>query len=130
MKDYCKVYMPIDINKLRPNLEQASKQDIYIYQRKISSMLYAANITWLDVARTASKLSKFSQNPLPTHDAAATRAIVYLYQMKTLAIEYLNENIKNHIFAKASNAVFGDNSVSKKSTEGYLFTLYKGPIDW
>jgi len=93
-------------------------------------MLYVANITWLDVARTASKLLEFSQNSLLTHDVAATRAIAYLYQMKTLAIEYSNENVKNYIFARASDAVFGDNSVSRKSTEGYLFTLYGGPIDW
>ena len=45
-------------------------------------------------------------------------------------IKYLTENIKNYIFARASNAVFRDNLVSRKSTEGYLFTLYGGPIDW
>ena len=67
---------------------------------------------------------------MPIHDTAATRAIAYLYQIKTLAIEYSTKNIKNYIFARASNAAFGDNSVSRKSTEGYLFTLYKRPIDW
>jgi len=96
-------------------------------------MLYAANIARPDVARTASKLSEFSRNPSPIHNAAATRAIAYLYQTKTLAIEYLKENIMNHIFARASNASFRDDSVSRKSTEGYLFTLFRrtglfGPI--
>ena len=118
------------IDELKPNPEQASKQDIYIYQRKVGSMLYTANITRPDAAKTASKLSKFSHNPLPIHDAAATRAIAYLYQTKTRAIEYSEKDIKNYIFARASDAAFGDNSVSRKSTEGYLFTLYGGPIDW
>ena len=67
------------IKELKPNLEQAFKQDIYIYQRKVGSILYAANITRPDAARTVSKLSEFSRNPSPIHDAAATRAIVYLY---------------------------------------------------
>jgi len=120
----------MDINKFKPNLEQAFKQDIYIYQRKIGFMLYAANITWLDVTKTASKLLEFSQNPSPTYNSAATRAIAYLYQIKTLVIKYLTENIKNYIFVKANDAAFKDNSVSRKSTEGYLFTLYGGPIDW
>ena len=130
VKNYCKVHTPIAIDELKPNPEQASKQDIYMYQRKVGFILYAANITWLDVAKAASKLSEFSQNPLPIYNAAATRAIAYLYQIKTFAIKYLNENLKNYIFARASDAAFGDNSVSKKSTEGYLFTLYRGPIDW
>ena len=73
----------------------------------------------MDVAKTASKLSKFSQNPLPIYDAAVIKAIAYLYQTKTLAIEYSNENVKNYIFAKASDATFGNNLVSRKSIKGY-----------
>ena len=93
-------------------------------------MLYAVNITRPDAAKIASKLSKFSHNLLPIHDAAVTWAIAYLYQTKTLAIKYSKKDIKNYIFARASDAAFGDNLVSRKSTEGYLFTLYGGPIDW
>ena len=130
VKDYRKIHTPMGIEELNPNPEQASKQDIYAYQRKVGSMLYAANITRPDVARTASKLSEFSRNPSPVHDAAATRAIAYLYQTRTLAIEYSKENVMNHIFARASDASFGDDPVSRKSTEGYLFTLFGGPIDW
>ena len=63
------------------------------------------------------------------HDAAATRAIAYLYQTKTLTIKYSEEDIKNHIFAKANDTTFSDNLVSRKSIKGYLFTLYRGPID-
>ena len=58
------------------------------------------------------------------------RAIAYLYQTKTLTIEYLKENVMNQIFARASDASFGDDLVSRKSIEGYLFTLFGGPIDW
>jgi len=36
----------------------------------------------------------------------------------------------NQIFARASNAAFGNNLVSRKSIEGYLFTLFRGPINW
>ena len=93
-------------------------------------MLYTANITRLDAVKTASKLSKFSHNPSPIYDTTATQAIAYLYQTKTLAIKYSEKDIKNYIFARVSNAVFSDNLVSRKSTKGYLFTLYRGPIDW
>ena len=37
--------------------------------------------------------------------------------------------LKNYIFAKASNAVFSNNLVNRKSIEGYLFTLFRGLIN-
>jgi len=36
----------------------------------------------------------------------------------------------NQIFARASDVLFGDDLVSKKSIEGYLFTLFRGLINW
>jgi len=30
----------------------------------------------------------------------------------------------------ASDAAFGDNLISRRSTEGYLFTLFGGVINW
>ena len=36
----------------------------------------------------------------------------------------------NHIFTRASNAVFSNDPVTRKSIEGYLFTLFKGLINW
>jgi len=93
-------------------------------------MLYAANITYLDIARIASKLLEFSQNPLLIHDAAAIRVIAYLNQTKTLIIKNLKENIINQIFVRASDALFSNNLVSRKSAEGYLFTLFRGLINW
>jgi len=36
----------------------------------------------------------------------------------------------NQIFARASNILFGNNLVSRKSIKGYLFTLFRGLINW
>ena len=93
-------------------------------------MFYAANITYLDMARIVNKLLEFSQNPLLIYNVAVIRAIVYLYQTKTLAIKYLEETLKNYIFTRASNIAFSDNLVTRRSIEGYLFTLFRGLIDW
>jgi hypothetical protein len=62
-----------------------SKQTIYSYQQLIGSLNYAAVITRADVARAASKLAEFLQNPAPQHIKAAHRAIEYL--AATLALE-------------------------------------------
>ena len=85
-------------------------------------MLYTANITHLDIARIVSKLLKFSQNPSLIYNIVAIKAITYLYQTKTFIIKYLEEILKNYIFIRASNTIFKNNRISKKSMKGYLFT--------
>jgi hypothetical protein len=57
---------------------------------------------------------------------AADRVIQYLYGTKSLAIEFSRDS---EAFICASDAAFADN-VDRKSTEGYLFKLFGGPIDW
>jgi hypothetical protein len=50
---------PMVTEELVPNHEKATPQEIYLYQRKVGSLLYATTITRPDVARTANKLSEF-----------------------------------------------------------------------
>jgi hypothetical protein len=54
---------PMATEELIPNTEQATAQEIYLYQRKVGFLLYATIITRPDVARTANKLSEFLNNP-------------------------------------------------------------------
>ena len=55
---------PMKCEELRPSDEKATPQDIYRYQRKVGSLLYATTTTRPDAARTANKLSEFLRNPL------------------------------------------------------------------
>lgn len=113
----------------QPYEQQATSQEIHAYQKKIGSILYAAMITRPDVARTASKLSEYLQNLSPQHQQAADHAITYLNGTRNLAIEF-SATPTDHVFACASDAAFADNVPSRYSTEGYLFSLFGGPIDW
>jgi hypothetical protein len=54
---------PMATEELTPNTEQATAQEIYLYQRKVRSLLYATTITRADAARAANKLSEFLTNP-------------------------------------------------------------------
>ena len=92
-------------------------------------MLYIANITYLDIIRTASKLLEFLQNLLLIYNTVATKAITYLYQIKAFAIEYLEKTLTNYTFIRVSNIIFGDDLVNRKSIKGYLFTLFKKAIN-
>lgn len=100
---------------------KATAQQIYAYQRRVGSLLYATTITRSDAARTANKLSEFLLNPGPTHMEALNRAIAYLYNTRYLALEYLGANLFNNPFICSSDAAFADDSTTRRSTEGYLF---------
>jgi len=112
-----------------PYTDKASPQQIHLYQRKVGSLLYAATITRPDIARSASKLSEFLQNPSPNHHAAADQVISFLYGTRTLAIEFSADSDED-VFTCASDAAFVDDKTTIRSTEGYLFKLFGGAVDW
>jgi hypothetical protein len=118
---------PLATEKLTLNIEQATAQEIYLYQRKVGSLLYATTITRVDAARAANKLSKFLTNPSPRHQDAADRAISYLNGTHSLAIEFSDTP---HLFNCASDAAFADDLITRHNTEGCLFQLFGGPINW
>ena len=109
--------------------ENMSLQQTCLYQQKVGSILYATVIMRPDVAKTASKLSEFLQNPSPRHHAAADQAISYLYSTKDLAIEFLTDTDKVNIFACSSDAAFADDKKTRHSSEEYLFKLFGSTIE-
>jgi hypothetical protein len=76
-----------------------------------------------------SKLLQFLRNPSIAHLSASNRAISYLYKTRNYAIEY-SGSFDNRLFLCASDAAFADDSMTQRSSDGYLFQLYGGAIDW
>ena len=109
--------------------EQASNEAIYGYQQRIGSIQFAACFTRPDVAKHASKLAEFQMNPAPEHMFLADRVIQYLYHTKFLAIMYTGYTPLPLCLAY-SDASLGDDPTTRKSSEGYLITLFSGAIDW
>ena len=122
---------PMSTEALVKNEGQATPQEIYLYQQKVGSLLYATTITRPDVAKSASKLSEFLINPSQRHLEAADRAIAYLYGTRHYAMEYgpTSGSNRHQAFECSSDAAFGDHE-DRKSSEAYLFSLFGGPIDW
>ena len=67
---------------------QATKTQIYKYQRKVRSLLYITTITRPDVGCTANKLAKSLLNLGPQHQEGVTQALVYMYVTQYYAIEF------------------------------------------
>lgn len=128
---------PLAITELLPNEGQATTQEVHAYQRRIGSTTYATSITRPDAARASNKLAEFLLNPSLDHFRAADRLIKYLYDTRYLALQYSASAPFNSQdlsaepeFRCSTDAAFGDNIDTRKSTEGYLFKLFGGPIDW
>jgi hypothetical protein len=119
---------PMSSVELKPNQELASYSEINKYQRKIGSILFAAVTTRPDIAFAASRLARFLTNPSSEHHDAADRVILYLVHHRTLALKLGGEGEDTMIVA--SDASFADNTLDRKSSQGYIIKLYGGLIAW
>jgi Reverse transcriptase (RNA-dependent DNA polymerase) len=114
--------------KLESSTEAPSPKRTLEYQQKIGSVNFAAVISRPDIAFAVSSLSRYLQNPSHAHMQAADRVIAYLHSTRFLSLEYSGAR-HSDIFMCASDAAFADNE-DRHSSDGYLFQLFGGPIDW
>jgi hypothetical protein len=112
-----------------PAEEEVKDTERTLYQRKIGSILYAAISTRPDIAFAAARLSRFNQRPGQAHQAAADRVLQYLYRTRHLCICYGNQSTATSLIC-ASDASFADNTLDRKSSQGYILKLFGGPIAW
>ena len=108
---------------------QASPETVYAYQQRVGSIQFAASSTRPDVAKHASKLAEFQMNPAPEHMQFADRVIQYLYHTRFLAITY-SDTPNGPVCLAFSDASLGDDQTTRRSSQGYLITLFSGAIDW
>lgn len=117
---------------------QATTQQIVEMQEKVGSILYAAVVSRPDVSFAASQLSQFCTNPSPEHLRWANRVLSYLQTTKYYTIEFLGsversaevETSDEDVLQLSSDASFADDPETRKSTQGYLMKMFKGPIMW
>ena len=121
---------PLFSEPLRPEEGyQASAQQILAYQQRVGSLNFAAAISRPDIAHATSKLACFLRNPSKGHLIAADRTLQYLCSTRGYAIEFSGENAAQ-IFKCASDAAYADDAETRRSSDGFLFQLYGGAIDW
>jgi hypothetical protein len=141
LENYRRVYTPLSTSvELASNKQQATPSAIHLYQRKIGAVGHPSVMTRPDISFAVSKLAKFLTNPAPEHERAADQLIAYLYQTRHLAIEYSSTapdissstvpGIPTPAIVRASDASFADDPITRYSSEGYIFKLFGGPIDW
>ena len=122
---------PMMTGELLPSEETVSHATRHLFQKKTGSILFAAITTRPDIAFAASRLARFNQNPGEAHHEAANRVIQYLFRTKGMALRYGGDDDgRVRSFICSSDASFADNTLDRKSSQGYIMLLFGGPIAW
>ncbi|KAL1953580.1 hypothetical protein VTO42DRAFT_2583 [Malbranchea cinnamomea] len=129
------VYSPLsrDASAYKPFCDGvATKTEIKRFQARVGSLIYLAFMTHPDITHAVSLLARFMQNPSPFHSAEADRVICYLRDLKDLSLVYDGSISMNSLtlFKAYSDAAYADDPTTHHSSEGYLFSLFEGPVDW
>jgi hypothetical protein len=117
---------PMAVVELQSHNGAASMSEIRRYQRKIGSLLFAAVTTRPDISFATSRLARFLMNPSEAHHDAADRVLLYLENTSSFALELGGGSD----LLVASDASFADNTIDRKSSQGYTIQLFGGLIDW
>lgn len=115
-------YNPSNEGETNPNITNQ-------YGSKVGSINFAATQTRPDIAFSTSILSQKLKAPTEIDLKAADHLIRYLYATKDLSIKYGDQDDKRDFFG-CSDASFADEVETRRSSEGYVFFLYGGAIDW
>ena len=115
------------IKEVYPNDKRVINASANAYQKKIGSILFVAIIIRPDVISVTSRLVRFNMNSKNIHHKAIGQMIQYLYGTKDRAFKYKNET-KANSFIYVSDTSFVDNTLNRKGSQGYVMTLFEGPI--
>jgi hypothetical protein len=115
--------------KLNKNLEKAEEKEIKLYQQYIGSLIFLTTRTRPDLAFSVYNCARFMSNPNKSHFNAVNRIFKYLNFTPNIGLYYKQSESKPYILGY-TDADWGGDLVSRKSTTGYLFTFNKTPISW
>ena len=98
------------------------------YRQLIGSLMYLMVATWLDLAFSLSKLSKFNNSPGRAHWEAACKILGYLRQTVDVGLLYTREAPLQ--VQGVCDVAFGCHIDDRRSQGGYVFLMGGAAISW
>ena len=117
------------VNKEEPDI--SLDQHVTKFQELIGSLMYLVTCTRPDIAAAVGQLARVMSQPSKLHWSAAKHVLRYLKGTKGLSLTYGNardEERENLI--GFSDANFGGDSATARSTTGYVFILNGAAVSW
>jgi len=97
------------------------------YASAVGSLMYAMLCTRLDICFAVGLVSRYQNNPGPTHWQAVNRIMCYLRVTTDLVLCNQGGDLKLRGY---SNVDWGGDQDEFRSTSGYVFTLSGRAISW
>lgn len=106
-----------------------------LYMSMVGSLLYAAMVTRPDITFAVQALGRHMQASGPEHIIAAKRVLRYLQGTKDLGLVYeygatKHDETPSHYIHGYSDADWGGDKDTRRSTTGYVFMLGTGVVSW
>ena len=129
MKNSKPVCTPMSTDKLHraDRGYQATDKDKHQYAKAIGSLMYLTMGTRPDLAYSVSCLSRFMANPTNQHTTAIKRVLRYLKGSSNLELTYRGDLGR---LIGYTDADWGADQETRRSTSGYVFSLGSAPISW
>jgi hypothetical protein len=122
---------PLPGNFSTGNEGDTTSELVNAFGSRVGSINFAATQTRPDIAFTTSLLSQNLKNPTKEHVKAADHVIQYLYLTRDLGIRYgIQDENQEKDFYGASDASFADDLETRRSSEGFIYFLFGGAVDW
>lgn len=99
------------------------------YKNIIGALLYISSSTRPDISQSVNYLSRYQNSYNETHFKYALRILKYLYLTKNLSLRY-QRNKNAEIINCYVDADWAGDHIDRKSTSGYVISLYGNVIDW
>ena len=112
--------------------EEREKMRNVPYRQIVGSLMYLANCTRPDISQALGVCARFSANPGEQHWAALKWILRYLVGTRDLCIRF-GRRVPDLPFSPLHGNVdgsYGDDVDTRRSTTGYNFISYGGPIVW
>lgn len=103
------------------------------YINAVGALMYLAVSTRPDIAYTVSTLARFNSNPGKTHWAAVKHLFRYLKATMDLKLTYgpsPSTSPPSEMFSTFSDADYGMDLDTGRSTGGYIIRIGTGAVDW
>ena len=129
-------YWADDLTVCPKNFESSdiSQGEIETYRSIVGSLLYAANITRMDIAHITSVLARYLQAPKNYHLIAAYRVLNYISQYPSIALKF-GPNHLNPPGSPHSIAIYSDSDYASErddciSVGGYATCINGSLVSW